>query len=218
MSPVPGAAPSAFDRVLDDVGSAIVHGTLGATTTVDGLVERTGASRSIVREATRVLGSLGLLSAGRRVGLRIRDRADWDVLDPLVIRWRLTGPDRAVQLDELRALRRAVEPEAARAAARGGDHAEEVRAVADAIRASSPDRPGTWAAADHDLHALVLRRSGNAMFRRLGAVVDEALAERRAVPPDPQDVALHVAVAEAVAAGDSEAAADAMRRIVDRTS
>jgi DNA-binding FadR family transcriptional regulator len=224
------ATPSAFDRVLDDVGAAIIHGTMpaGSTETVDSLIARTGASRSIVREATRVLASLGMISAGRRVGLRIRDRADWDVLDPLVIRWRLAGPDRAAQLDELRALRRAVEPEAARAAARSsGDRAaldavadrlREAGGGADAHRASSPDRANDWAEADRALHGLVLARSGNAMFRRLQAVVDEALAERRALPPDPHDVALHVAVAEAVAAGAADAAADAMRQIVDRTS
>jgi DNA-binding FadR family transcriptional regulator len=209
-------SPSAFDRVLDGVGSAIVRGALGPTTTVEAPGERTGASRSIVREATRVLGSLGLLSAGPRVGLRVRAAEDWDVLDPLVIRWRLAGPDRAAALDDLRALRRAVEPAAAAAAARmGADGADAARRVAEAIRAS---RPETWVAADRDLHALVLRLSGNAMFRRLGAVIDEALADRSAVDPDPHDVGLHAAVADAIAAADPAAAADAMREIVDRTT
>ena len=51
------AAQGTFDLVLDSVGLAIVRGDLpaGHSDTIDGLIVRTGASRSIVREATRVL-------------------------------------------------------------------------------------------------------------------------------------------------------------------
>ena len=105
-------APSgAFDRALDQLGAAIVGGELeaGAADTIEGFIARTGASRSVVREVTRVLGGLGMLSAGRRVGLRIRPAEEWDLLDPRVIRWRLEGPGRDPQLrtlTELRHLRR----------------------------------------------------------------------------------------------------------------
>jgi DNA-binding FadR family transcriptional regulator len=114
------AVPSAFERALDQLGAAIVAGELpaGHTDTVEGFVARTGASRSVVREVTRVLGALGMLSAGRRIGLRIRPLDEWDLLDPRVIRWRLEGSDAAVQLAELRSLRHAIEPAAAAAAAR----------------------------------------------------------------------------------------------------
>lgn len=216
----------AFERVLHDVGSSIVRGDLATdqVVTVDGLVERTGASRSIVREATRVLGSLGLVTASRRVGLRILPVSAWDVLDPLVVRWRLDGPDRAVQLDELRALRRAVEPEAAREAASrvgaGTDADAALRSLAERLTAAAGADADTtaWADTDRDLHALVLALSGNTMFGRLHAVVDEAVGERRSLPPDPHDVHLHVAVARAIATHDPEAAARAMREIVDRTT
>ena len=73
---------------------------------IDDLVALTGASRSIVREAVRVLVALGLLSARRRVGVTVLGVREWDVLDPRVVRWRLRGPDGdrvAVELRELRA-------------------------------------------------------------------------------------------------------------------
>ncbi|MGV8897111.1 MAG: FadR/GntR family transcriptional regulator [Rhodoglobus sp.] len=222
-----------FDLVLHDVGGAIVRGDLaaGAIYTVEGLEARTGASRSIVREATRVLANLGMLQAGRRVGLRILPRQLWDALDPLVIRWRLDSLGRVEQLEELRGLRQAVEPEAAAAAARRvaagvipGDDLVPLLAAAAAMAAASGDYdPEVFLTADRDFHFLALDLSGNAMFRRLQSVVDEslryrALTERVDLSPDTHDVDLHIEAAQAIASGDSVAAAAKMREIVDRTS
>ena len=216
---------STFDRVLDELGSAVVDRTLppGCADSIDGFVTRTGASRSIVREAVRVLAGLGLLSAGRRVGLRVLPASEWDVLDPRVIGWRLAGPDRQDALAELRALRRAVEPVAAAAAARRASDApcaaglEALLAAADRL-ASAADTgdAATFLQADRDLHRLVLELSGNAMYRRLHRVVVRALDERVGIGPEAHDVGLHLVVARAVLAGDADGAAQAMREIVDR--
>ncbi|GAA3341190.1 FCD domain-containing protein [Curtobacterium pusillum] len=223
-----------FDRVLDGLGAAIVDGTLptGHADSIDGFVARTGASRSIVREAVRVLVGLGLVSAGRRVGLRVLPAAEWDVLDPRVIGWRLAGPDREVALAELRALRRAVEPAAAAAAAAvvraseaprasdttGTDGPEALLAAADRLAAATgPGDAAAFLQADRELHRRVLELSGNAMYGRLHRVVGRALDDRAGVGPDVHDVALHVALARAITGGDAIAAAEAMGTIIDRT-
>lgn len=222
---------SAFERALDQLGRAIVAGELpaGHADTVEGLVARTGASRSVVREVTRVLGSLGMLSAGRRVGLRVRGAEHWDTLDPWVIRWRLAlGEEgRRAQVDELRALRRAVEPEAAAAAARtvaaghaAPDQRDRLSRAGEALQQA--DGPEAFLAADAELHAAVLALSGSAMFVRLRRVIEEglrdrALLERAHLAPDARDVALHGEVCRAIAAGSPAAAAAAMREIVERT-
>ncbi|UEJ81211.1 FCD domain-containing protein [Brachybacterium halotolerans subsp. kimchii] len=233
-----GAHPTRFDRALDELGTAIVRGDLpaGHADTVEGLVGRTGASRSVVRESTRVLTALGMLSAGRRVGLRVRGREHWDVLDPLVIRWRLAGPERTTQIAELRALRRAVEPEAAAAAARrvaAGEAtgvslralegaAAQMRQWAGVGAVPGVDGPDSFLAVDSALHAAVLALCDNAMFARLRTVIEESLRERALVeradlPPDPHDVDLHLQVARAIREGSAEDAARAMREIVVRT-
>jgi DNA-binding FadR family transcriptional regulator len=224
------APASAFDRALDQLGAAIVAGELpaGHTDTVDGFIARTGASRSVVREVTRVLGALGLLSAGRRVGLRILPLAQWDLLDPRVIRWRLEGPDREVQLAELRSLRHAVEPAAAAAAARavrdGRRSTQPLDEALDAmVAAADGPESGAFLAADRAFHAAVLDLSGNAMLLRLREVIEEglrhrALVERGELTPDRHDLALHREVAEAIGAGGEERAAAGMREIIERTS
>jgi DNA-binding FadR family transcriptional regulator len=224
------AAPSAFERALDQLGAAIVAGEMpaGHTDTVDGFIARTGASRSVVREVTRVLGALGMLSAGRRVGLRIRPLAEWDLLDPRVIRWRLEGPGSAAQLAELRSLRHAVEPAAAAAAARGiragrgSTHALEA-AAARMLEAADGPESGAFLAADRAFHAAVLDLSGNAMLLRLRQVIEEglrhrALVERGELTPDRHDLALHREVAEAIGAGEEQRAASRMREIIERAS
>lgn len=218
-------AVGAFDRVLDSVGLAVVCGELdaGHPDTIDGLMERTGASRSIVREATRVLVSLGLLTAGRRVGLRVRPQEEWDTLDAHVVRWRLASPERDTQLRELRELRLAVEPAAARAAAaaasEGGLEEALLLAVAD-LRVASEARDGAaFLEADRRLHGMVLAASRNAMFVRLQSIIEEALRER--TPAEPiawdaslADVQLHARLVDCIVSGDSDSAADVMAQIV----
>ncbi len=214
---------SAFERVLDDTGRRIVDGRMpaGGVLTVDALVARHGVSRSIVREAVRVLVSLELVEARQRVGLRVLPEEAWNVLHPRVIHWRLAGDGvaRATQLAELVALRLAVEPAAAEAAALHavGSEGSALLDLADGLaRADGP----AFLDADQAFHRELLRLSGNRMLQRLGAVIDEALADRatRVVHADPHDVALHAAVARAVAGGRPDDAAAAVREIVSRTA
>ncbi len=214
-----------FRPLLDRLGREIVSGALaeGASETVDGLVQRTGASRSVVREATRVLVSLGMLSAGRRVGLRVRARAHWDLLDPQVIRWRLDSDDRAAQVRELTELRLMIEPESARLAAARRDEGEggELERATEELRRATRerDRDG-FLDADRRFHRVLPRLARNAMLSRIGAVIDEALSVRTPASvirwgEARDDVELHAAVAAAIRRGDGQAAAEAMRRIVD---
>ncbi|ROQ16790.1 GntR family transcriptional regulator [Curtobacterium sp. PhB172] len=217
---------STFDRVVDELGGAIVTSVLpaGHRDSIDGFAVRTGASRSIVREAVRVLVALGLLTARRRVGVTVLGVSEWDVLDPRVVRWRLRGPDGDRVAVELRELRAAVEPAAAAAAARRApldecaDRREALRTTADELAAAAArDDRLDFVAADVRLHALVLDLSDNALYRRLHRVVGQVLRERGSLRPDRHDVGLHIALADAVLDGHPDAAAAAMRAIVERT-
>ncbi|PJJ73136.1 DNA-binding FadR family transcriptional regulator [Diaminobutyricimonas aerilata] len=215
---------SAFERALDELGSAIVRGELAAghATTVEELERRTGCSRGVVRETTRVLVSLGMLSARRRVGLRVLPDTDWDVLDPHVIRWRLAADPTRVRR-ELADLRGAIEPLAARLAAteRTEAQAGALQAAAEALAGAGGDA-ARFLDADRDFHDVLLIASGNPFSVRLGAVVHAALRERAeheraGLAPDAEDVALHTRVAEAVRDRDAGAAESAMRALVMRT-
>lgn len=216
---------STFERVLDQVGAAVVSAGVaeGSRRSVDDLVARTGAGRSIVREAVRVLVALGLLTARRRVGVTVLGLREWDVLDPRVVRWRLRGPDGDRVAVEFRELRAAVEPAAAAAAARRAaldecaDRREALRTTADELAAAARVDRLDFVAADVRFHALVVDLSGNALYRRLHQVVGQVLRERGSIRPDRHDVGLHLALADAVLDGRPDDAASTMLAIVDRT-
>ena len=74
-----------------------------------GIGRSLGVSRSVAREAIRVLESMGLVASRRRVGITIQPAHKWNVFDPQLIRWRLESGDRAAQLVSFSELRRGFE-------------------------------------------------------------------------------------------------------------
>ncbi|MCK2216025.1 FCD domain-containing protein [Actinomadura sp. ATCC 31491] len=211
-------------QVVDHLGRALAAGELraGQVLRLEDVQERYGVSRTVAREAVRVLESKRLVTSRPRVGVTVRPADAWNRYDPQVIRWRLASPGAGDQLRELAELRAAVEPAAAAlAAARAGEeHRRELVAAARALTgaARAGDREG-FVAADAAFHRVLLAASGNGMFAQLAAVTEELLTSRRELRllPDPLATAAvlrHLDAAEAVAAGRADEAARAIESIV----
>ncbi|MFF8930815.1 FadR/GntR family transcriptional regulator [Streptomyces longwoodensis] len=208
-------------RVLDTLGPAITAGEYppGSVLRTDELAQRFDVSRSVMREAVRVLESMHLVASRRRVGVTVLPSAEWNVYDPQVIRWRLAGADRPRQLRSLTVLRSAVEPVAAGLAARHATAeqcAELTECALGMVATSRGHRLEEYLVHDMAFHRVILTASGNEMFARLGDVVAEVLTGRTQhevmfPDPDPAAVTLHVQVAEAVREGDA-ARAEALTR------
>lgn len=229
LTPLPSAVAVGSDRhatVVEVVGAAIC-GTLpaGSVIVVEEVCATHGVSRSVVREAFRVLESKGLVEARRGVGTTTRPRSGWNLLDPDVVRWRLHSDDRLNQLLELLELRAAFEPEAAALAAERGD----LRAVADLVTSAAHlwtlghgDAPEEFLAADERFHELLLAASGNEMFAQLAPVVGAILRGRAAeglTPLRPAGHALenHLALARAIQVGNADQARALARQLVRDT-
>ncbi|MEU5086873.1 FadR/GntR family transcriptional regulator [Streptomyces sp. NPDC021356] len=210
-------------RVLDSLGPAITAGEYppGSVLRTDELAQGFDVSRSVMREAVRVLESMHLVASRRRVGVTVLPHNEWNVYDPQVIRWRLAGADRPRQLRSLTVLRSAVEPVAAGLAARhaGPEQCAELTECALGMVANSRGhRLEEYLFHDMAFHRVILTASGNEMFARLGDVVAEVLAGRTHhevmfEDPDPAAVTLHVQVAEAVRERDAERAERLTREI-----
>ncbi|MBG6237366.1 DNA-binding FadR family transcriptional regulator [Mycetocola sp. CAN_C7] len=219
--------PSAFTQVTERIGGAICDGTYppGTVLTVEELEVVTGASRSVVREAARVLASKGLLRARKRVGLEILGEGEWSLFDAQVIRWRLDSPQRQTQLASLHQLRIAIEPEAARLAAENGtpEQAGEIISAAGRLWSAGVDgEHDQFLRDDASLHRLILRASGNPMFAQLSDVIHEALRERTLHeltirPISLSDVQLHVDLAGQIQRRRGNEAGATMREIIRRT-
>ncbi|MGW7414342.1 FadR/GntR family transcriptional regulator [Streptomyces sp. NPDC054863] len=210
-------------RVLENLGPAITGGEYppGSVLRTDELSQEFEVSRSVMREAVRVLESMHLVESRRRVGVTVLPTEEWNVYDPQVIRWRLAGADRPRQLRSLTVLRSAVEPTAAGLAARHATAEQCAALTASAIGMvahSRGKRLEGYLLHDVEFHRTILKASGNEMFARLGDVVAEVLTGRTHhqvmfEDPDPAAVTLHVKVAEAVRERDAVRAEELTREI-----
>ncbi|GAB4006041.1 FCD domain-containing protein [Glycomyces albus] len=212
------------DPVLDAIGLEIACGELpsGHVLTLDGIQERFEVSRTVARETMRILESMGLVRSRRRVGITVQPRDSWNLFDPRVIWWRLSGSGRDAQLRSLTELRIAVEPLAAGAAARnasGDQRARSVELAAELRKLGEAGELDEFMERDVEFHTLLLRASANEMFAALADVVGAVLRGRTQLGlmphhPVPEALDLHEAVAASVAAGRGAPAEEAMRELL----
>ncbi|MCO4238051.1 FadR/GntR family transcriptional regulator [Pseudarthrobacter raffinosi] len=222
-------AESPTDRhtaLVQSLGLAIAEGSLAPNSVVrlDELEAQHKVSRSVVREAARVLSSKGMLASRRRFGTVVQPEEAWNLYDPQVIRWRLASSRRLEQLQALNELRGAIEPQAARLAAERASWDAGSDLVSLAARLWAAGQRGEqeeFLRLDVEFHAAVLKASGNAMFAQLQNLVAEVLTgrtEHGLMPdlPHHEALQLHVDVASAIQRGEAGAAHAAMSRIVEQ--
>ncbi|NEG71278.1 FCD domain-containing protein [Bifidobacterium ramosum] len=215
------------DRLLEEWGMAVVNGDIAVGDRLpDPAMDGDATpSRTVTREATRVLESMGLVSVKRKTGATVNPIDRWNLFDPQVIRWRLRGTHRLDALHELSQLRAAVEPLAARLAAHAATPAQWGTLTEAAIgMVSHSDHADEQDYLDADMlfHRTLLQASGNRMFAELGDVIVTTLEGRtqhELMPKtaDQNALNLHVEIAALIRKGDGAGAESAMRRIVDES-
>lgn len=220
-------AQAAHGQLLDALGLRLTSGELrpGDVLTLAGLEREYGVSRTVIREAVRVLEAMGMLESRRRVGLTVRPLGEWNALDSQLIAWQLAGPRRDQQLIVVNELRAAIEPVAARlSAARASDieRSEIVRLAAqlDALGHDGRGDSDEYLSADIAFHDLILDSSGNLMLAATKSAIAAVITGRSRqglTPSTPDREALHnhIQTAAAIARGDADAAEHHTRRYVD---
>ncbi|WP_159574164.1 FadR/GntR family transcriptional regulator [Curtobacterium sp. 18060] len=212
-------------HVLDTLGQRIVDGALDPGTVVrpELVADEFGVSRSVVREALRVLQSLGLVEPRQRVGTQVLGIGSWELLAPTVIRWRGASPAYFVQQRELLELRLGVEPVAASLTAGGSGASAVLDAAQDMLAACAREDSRAYLEADVRFHRALLTGSGNAVFAHFAGTVEALLRTRTSESRDTitrwtREAALrHESVGHALVAGDGAAAAAATTALVGVT-
>ena len=170
-------------QVLTAIGEDIVDGRypVGSVLNQDDLVSRFAVSRSVLREALRVLQSLGMVEPRQRVGTQVLPRASWNFMDPQLISWRGHGAEYFVQQRELIELRLGIEPVAARLCAERAtveQLATISAAAADMADANERGDDRAFLQADVAFHSLILSGSGNAVIGHFAGTVEALLRTR----------------------------------------
>ena len=207
--------------LLDLLGREIVTGRFRDTPfpTEAELAKQHGVSRSVTREAVKMLTAKGLLSARPRQGTTVQPASSWNLFDPDVLRWLL---ERQFSLDLLRhfnELRVAIEPEAAALAARFGDK-EDLAAIAAGLERMRAAERGEDDTLDADIafHDAVLLASKNPFYLQFRGIVETALKTSirftNRIKGRTASIADHAAVERAIAAHDVEGARSAMRHVI----
>jgi DNA-binding FadR family transcriptional regulator len=219
MRPEPGR--NLTYSLLDNLGRAIVTGHFEnrAFPTEAELAKQHHVSRSVTREAVKMLTAKGLLSARPRQGTVVLPTSSWNLFDADVLSWLLERKFSVELLRQFNQLRVSIEPEAAALAARFAS-AEDVHRIShglDRMKAAEQalDDP---LEADIAFHVAILQASGNPFYAQFRDMVGTALRTSirftNRLKDRTANVADHARVRDAIAARDPDAARAAMRSLI----
>lgn len=221
---------SRHHTALERLGEAIVHGRRrpGETFTTGDVERELGVSRSVARESVRVLESLGLVTTSPRVGCTVAPSQQWNILSPQIIGWRMTGPDRHLQLEALTELRAGVEPVAAALAARRAtwDDCHVLESTAQQMAelgAAGRGNDHEFLAADLVFHTRLLSASGNPAYAALAPTIAACLTGRNEAGmtpacPAPENLQRHVLLSQAIRERQEAEAERLARELVSRVA
>ncbi|RAG87206.1 GntR family transcriptional regulator [Streptacidiphilus pinicola] len=212
-------------QTVDAIARRVLSGELPEGTTLDvpALREELDVSMTVLRESLKVLAAKGLVDARQKRGTFVRPRADWNLLDPDVLRWQFSAePDLSLlrSLDEVRGI---IEPAAVRlASARRTD--EDLARLDQALTAmAEADHAVAEVAADLSFHRALLGATHNELLERMQTVLESALAARDQLVHSTEHatgdpVPSHRAVLDAVRSQDADAAEFAMRALLEKAA
>jgi DNA-binding FadR family transcriptional regulator len=204
--------------MLDRLGRAIVIGSYDEQPfpTEADLAQQYAVSRSVTREAVKMLTTKGLLSARPRQGTTVQPATAWNLFDPDVLRWLLERKFSLSLLRQFTELRIAIEPAAAALAAQASD-ASAIEAGYQRMVAAEAGDDDTLEA-DIDFHVAILQASGNPFYAQFRDVVTTALQTSirftNRFKGRSASLPAHEAVKLAIEAGDAAAAQAAMETII----
>ncbi len=217
--------PSQTARVVREIGIAITSNRFPPNTMLprdSELLAHFGVSRTVLREALKVLAGKRLLLPRARIGTKVLDRSEWNIFDPDLLMWHVESGIDDNFIRHVGEIRWALEPEAAALAARRHQQGDVATLAAHVGRMGAPGvSRKAFVSADLDFHVAVATASGNPFLRAISALIEVALVEAftRSWPGDEaggaqRSAADHRAIVDAIAEGDEDAARARMRVVV----
>jgi DNA-binding FadR family transcriptional regulator len=181
------------------------------------LCETFSVSRTVVREAVKMLQEKGLVQVRQGAGTMVNPPTTWDMLDELVLGATIAEDEDLAVLDDLVATRRVLESDMANVAARlaGPDAVDRMRALVDRMDELVGDLP-TYHEHDRAFHDVIMQASGNRIARAVvRALENQVLDVARYMGRTERALCVasnrgHRRIYERIAAHDADGAAEAM--------
>ncbi len=174
-------------------------------------------SRTVVREAVKVLQEKGLVQIRQGTGTMVTPPAMWNMLDQLVLGATIAEDDSLAILDDLVVTRRVLESDMANVAARLADDAavERLRTLVDRMDELVDDHVA-YHDQDRAFHDTIMQASGNRIARAVvRALESQVINTARYMGRTERALCVasnrgHRRIYERIAAHDAQGAADAM--------
>ena len=183
------------------------------------LCESFSVSRTVVREAVKILQEKGLVQVRRGSGTVVNPPVMWNMLDELVLTATVAEDNGLDVLDDLVVTRRLLESDMANVAARHADAdvLEQLEGLVDTMDDLVED-PGAYAVQDRAFHDTIMRTSGNSIARAVvRALESQVVNTARYLGEIRRDLCVasnrgHRNIYLRIAAHDPDGAAEAMFR------
>lgn len=210
-------------QMVEEIGARIVHGHYkpGAALYADALEGEFEVSKTVVREALRVLAAKGLVETRQKRGTVVRPRSEWGLLDSDVLRWQGGNQPDFDFLENLAEVRAIIEPASARLAAQRRTEVDltKLQEALDAMVAANAD---TIAVADVRFHRAVLAAAHNELLSQMDVVLATGLQLKDEFvhhSHGPSDsIPAHRALLGAIQAGDADLAGNTVEALLAQAS
>ena len=210
-------------QVLNELGRRIAIGehAPGIALPPEGdLIREFGTSRTVIREAVKMLMAKGLVSTRPRRGTIVLPESNWNLADPDILDWLLHRRNVLPLILEFVEIRLAIEPVAAALAARAVD-ASLLDGIRDGIRRMQDAANGDDDPLDADIafHVAILHATRNRFFYSLRYMIEVALRFSIRISNQVKGVSLasieeHERILAAISAGDAVLAESRMRTLI----
>jgi DNA-binding FadR family transcriptional regulator len=184
------------------------------------LCESFDASRTVLREAVKMLTAKGMLDARPRRGTIVLPESQWNLSDPDILNWLLDRKGSLPSISEFGVMRLAIEPAAAGLAASNLTDDNRIM-LNNAIERMYAAARGEDDHLDADIafHVGILEASGNRFFWNMRHTIDVALrfsirVTNRFKGVDKASVEDHQRILDFILAGDHQGAETQMRNLL----
>ncbi len=219
---LPRGGTGAHAAVAKEIGKRIVGGIYPEGSILPNEAawsEEFGLSRSVVREAIKMLAAKGLLASRPRIGSRVAPRERWNLLDHDVLSWYAEVPGHTKFLTSLQEFRHIFEPEAAALAARKRTDEQMNRITAACHAMGNAKNLSDRSLADVAFHNAILDAAGNELLLPLGSLIESTLDRlffmiNRVAGQLRHAQQLHEAIEQAIRDQDEAGARQAVRALL----